>query len=234
LSVFKLNILGKGAKSMETVTTRKKKYPVDSNGFLVDFNEWDEDFAKILAPELGIPGGMTKEHWDVIHNISNAFRQTGRCPLIYETCRHCGLRLKELKRLFPAGYLRGACKLAGITYKEGYYKPSYLPETVEDLNVIAFNATYEVDVRGFLVDPHDWDEYFALYRAYDMKIPGGKLTEKHWRIITFLRDYYEKNGGVPTVYETCEANQIDLEALELLFPDGYHRGAVKIAGLRVR
>jgi tRNA 2-thiouridine synthesizing protein E len=68
----------------------------------------------------------------------------------------------------------------------------------------------------------------------DMKIHGGKLTDKHWQIIRFLREYYEKNDEIPTVYETCEANQINIEELDQLFPDGYHRGAVKIAGLRMR
>ena len=33
------------------------------------------------------------------------------------------LRLRELQKLFHAGYLRGACKLAGITYMEGYFAP---------------------------------------------------------------------------------------------------------------
>jgi tRNA 2-thiouridine synthesizing protein E len=64
-------------------------------------------------------------------------------------------------------------------------------------------------------------------------MPGG-LSESHWNIIHFLRDRFVKNGTVPTVYETCGDNGIDLEELERLFPDGYHRGAVKIAGLRVR
>ncbi len=61
-----------------------------------------------------------------------------------------------------------------------------------------------------------------------------KLTDRHWQVIRFLRQSHEKNNLVPTVYETCEANKMDLEELERLFPDGYHRGAVKIAGLRVR
>jgi tRNA 2-thiouridine synthesizing protein E len=38
----------------------------------------------------------------------------------------------------------------------------------------------------------------------------------------------------PSVTETCEVNDLDIEELEQLFPDGYHRGAVKIAGLRLR
>jgi len=40
-------------------------------------------------------------------------------------------------------------------------------------------------------------------------------------------------GLVPTLYETCTASDLELEDLERLFPDGYQRGVVKIAGLRV-
>ena len=36
-----------------------------------------------------------------------------------------------------------------------------------------------------------------------------------------------------TAYETCADNEVEIEDLERLFPDGYHRGAVKISGLRV-
>ncbi len=49
----------------------------------------------------------------------------------------------------------------------------------------------------------------------------------------FLRKRFQETGSVPTVYETCEQNKIEIEDLERLFPDGYHRGAVKISGLHV-
>ncbi len=84
-----------------------------------------------------------------------------------------------------------------------------------------------------MVNPDQWDEYYAVHRAYETKIPGGKLTDKHWQIIKFLRENYKKKKEVATVYETCTANGLDIEELEGLFPDGYHRGAVKIAGFRV-
>ena len=219
---------------MGTFNYKGKNYETDSNNFLQDFNTWDENFAEGIASEVKIPHGLTKEHWDVIYFIRNAFKETAKCPVVYETCRKNGLRRKELKNLFPTGYLRGACILAGITYKEGYLGQAYLPSTADDLNIISVDKTYEVDVRGFLVNPDDWDEYYAAHRAYDMKIPGGKLTDKHWQIIRFLRERFKKNNDVPNVYETCEENQIDIEELEKLFPDGYHRGAIKIAGLRVR
>ncbi len=215
-----------------------KSYEVDSDNFLVDPRSWDENFAKGMAQYLRMSENLTKEQWDVIKFIRGTYEVTGQCPNVYHTCRMFVLSFKDLERLFPTGYLRGACRLAGITYKEsniGQHKVSWPPyKAAEDVNVISADKVYQVDIRGFLINPDDWDEYFAIYRAFDMKIPGGKLTEGHWKIINFLREYYKKNKEVPTVFETCENNSISLEELEQLFPDGYHRGAIKIAGLRDR
>ena len=210
-----------------------KTYLVDSEGFLMDYSKWDKDFAEGMAPRVQITQGLTKEHWDVINSIREMFNKTGKCPLVYETCRMNGLHLSDLKKLFPTGYLRGVCKLAGFTYKEGYMQYSWQKASLGDISAMYEDRIYRVDIRGFLIDPSDWDENYAQYKAHEMKIPG-KLTEQHFKIIRFLRDSYQKNKVVPSIYETCEINQIDIEELERLFPDGYHRGAVKIAGLRVR
>jgi tRNA 2-thiouridine synthesizing protein E len=224
---------------MKIVSYGTRKYRVDAGGFLLDREEWDEDFVEGLAPKLNIPR-LTGDHWKVIHYIRNTCRREGRCPLVYETCRANHLRLKDLQRLFPTGYQRGACKLAGITYKDAY--PEFLliptgrrePSVGEATDETAgfWDKTYEVDVYGFLVDPNDWDKRYAFIKALEMGYARG-LTEQHWKIITFLRDSFKKQGTVPTVYETCEANNLELEDLERLFPHGYHRGAVKLAGLRI-
>jgi TusE/DsrC/DsvC family sulfur relay protein len=222
---------------MATLDYKGKSYELDSEDFLKNFKSWDENFAEGMAQRLGMRKDLTKEQWDVINFVRDRFWSVARCPNIYETCRACGLRLKEMKMFFPAGYLRGACRLAGVSYKEGFAgRTSRWPDigAAEAVNVISADKIYRVDVRGFLDNPDDWDEYYAIHRAFDMKIPGGKLTDKHWQIIKYLRERYEKDKEVPTVYETCEENNIELEELEQLFPDGYHRGAVKIAGLRVR
>jgi tRNA 2-thiouridine synthesizing protein E len=102
----------------------------------------------------------------------------------------------------------------------------------EQLTAGAQDRSYEINARGFLINPSQWDEKYALFRAWEIKMP--KLTDKHWQVIRFLRKSFEEKNMVPTVYETCEANDIDIDELQKLFPDGYHRGAVKIAGLRVR
>jgi tRNA 2-thiouridine synthesizing protein E len=212
-----------------------KTYEVDSNHFLANFKDWDENFAEGLSLQLRIPQGLTSEHWEVIRCIRKEFLGKGVCPPIYETCRMCGLTIQEMRKLFPTGYWRGACKLAGLGSGVAHFGPApdpvSLPEAIPFME--AYNKTYELDLRGFLVNPDDWDEYFAIYKASEIKINGGKLSELHWKIIRFLRESFKEKNEVPTIYETCEANQINLEEMERLFPDGYHRSAVKLAGLRL-
>ena len=225
---------------MKTVSFNGKNYEVDSEGFLIEYDGWDKNFAEGMAPEVNIPKGLTDKHYKVLYYIRDTFEKTGVCPLVFQTCKSNGLLSKDLKALFPDGYLRGACKLAGITYKErliNYFGeqgrgPRATDDTEKERNKTA-EKVYRINVQGFLVDPSEWDPDFAIYRALDMKIEGG-LNEGHFKIINFLRETFAKDGVVPNLYETCEANGIELDELENLFPDGYHRGAVKLAGLHVR
>lgn len=210
-----------------------KTYMTDDQNFLIDHETWDENFAIGMAYELGMFDGLTNKHWEVIRYIRKTFKKTGERPFLYETCRAMGLNAGTLKALFPDGYLRGACLLAGIGYKSPL--SASIPEIRGDhpppkTGFIEKDKAYRIDIFGFLLDPDDWDEDYAVVRAYEMNIKGG-LSDKHWQIIYFLRDSYRLNRQVPTIYDCCEANEIDIEDLEELFPGGYHRSAVKIAGL---
>jgi tRNA 2-thiouridine synthesizing protein E len=88
--------------------------------------------------------------------------------------------------------------------------------------------------KTFELDADEWDEHYAGHRAFEMKIPGGKLSKLHWQVIHYLRRTYYKTGKVPTAAEACETNDMEIGELEALFPDGYHLWAEKIAGLRLR
>jgi tRNA 2-thiouridine synthesizing protein E len=212
---------------------RDRSYQVDLTDFLKESQEWDENFAEGMAPKANIPNGLTPAHWEVISFIRNHFQTNGVCPMVYQTCRANHLNLKGLKSLFPTGYQRGACKLAGMTYREGFLGYSELPDSATEVIPFDHQKTYTVDMRGFLVNVSDWDKAFAIFKAHELKMPG-KIGPKHWQVIGFLRDYWDENQKVPTVYDACEALQLEIDDLESLFPDGYHRGAVKIAGLRLR
>ena len=217
-------------EGMATFTYNDKTYDVDEQKFLIKRDEWDKDFAIGMALELNMTGGLSTNHWKVINFIRNTFDETGETPLVYQVCKACGLTSKTLKKLFPTGYLRGACLLAGLSYQDrliNYYgeaAPKAPAATVKETPV----KTYRIDVIGFLVDPNEWDEVYAWHRAQEMHI---RLNDAHWRIIHSMRESYKATGMVPTIFEVCEKNGIELIEMENLFPLGYHRGAHKIAGL---
>jgi TusE/DsrC/DsvC family sulfur relay protein len=218
---------------MPSIEFKGISYDVDDEDFLTDTSQWDAGFAEGMAPKVGITEGLTGAHWEVIRFIREAFTKTGRCPMVFETCKAHQLHSADLQALFPSGYLRGACKLAGLSYRAEDLHPSWLPdERMVPVSTPLYKRVYRVNVRGFLVDPSDWDEDFAVFKGLEMKM-SGPLGAKHWRIIRYLRRQFAETGKVPTVFETCSANQMEIEDLERLFPDGYHRGAVKLAGLRV-
>ena len=222
---------------MKQFNYNQKTYDVDQHNFLIDQNSWDENFALGMAEELGMTGGLTDRQWEVIHYIRKQFLETGACPVVHDTTRILGLNMQSLKQLFPTGYLRGACLLAGICYRHGWvyyfgepYSVSDKSRPDEKIAINTANKTYHVDLFGYLVDFTEWDEAFATRRAYEMNMKNG-LTDKHWQVINFLRERYAQTKKIPNIYECCEANDIDFDEFASLFPAGYHRGTVKIAGL---
>jgi len=207
-------------------------YQVDEQGFLLEPKFWDINFAEGMAKECEIQN-LTTEHWDVINFIREAYAKTGACPTIFAVCTANGLRPREMKKLFPTGYHRGLCRIAGVHYRINTMPfASHLHERSADLDALSGGKTYTVDVRGFLVDPDTWDESYAMHRALEMNIPKGELTEMHWKVIDFLRSTYKQKKLIPNIYQLCENCQLDFEEFEKLFSAGYHRGALKIAGLR--
>ena len=146
--------------------------------------------------------------------------------MLVVACADTHLRLDKLKSLFPTGYFRGACRIAGVSY-----------EFLSDVNIWHTYETaprlkpeYKITPQGFLDDFHQWNERFAHLVGDDWDLPHG-LTSKHWDVIRFLRTYYQAMNKIPIVYEVCQAHGLDLDDLKVLFPEGYRRGACRIAGL---
>ena len=50
-----------------TLRVGGRDIPVDSEGYLIDLDDWSEDFARLLAQEEGL--ALTDEHWQVIRYI---------------------------------------------------------------------------------------------------------------------------------------------------------------------
>ncbi|RMH74302.1 MAG: TusE/DsrC/DsvC family sulfur relay protein [Gemmatimonadetes bacterium] len=89
--------------------------------------------------------------------------------------------------------------------------------------------TVEVDADGFLVNPEDWTEEMAPELAKEEGI--DELTERHWKVIHFMRsDFFEK-GQIPTMRRIKNQGGIPTKELYDLFPKGPAKKAAKAAGL---
>lgn len=101
---------------MESLVVNDRSYPLDRRGFLADPSCWDLRYAAAVARELGQQNELTLLQHKVILHVRRHFVRTGEVARLFETCRACGLSLGALRRLFPWGYQRGVCRLAGIPY----------------------------------------------------------------------------------------------------------------------
>jgi dissimilatory sulfite reductase related protein len=85
------------------------------------------------------------------------------------------------------------------------------------------------DKEGFLWNIEDWSEEVAEALAGEDGL--DELTETHWRVIRFLRDYFLTQGRAPLNAQLRSGLGMSLMELESLFPGGIKGGARKIAGL---
>jgi sulfur relay (sulfurtransferase) DsrC/TusE family protein len=123
---------------MDALTVADRSYPLDRRGFLSDPGCWDLQFAAAVARELGQPGELTLLQLKVVLFVRRHFVRTGEVARVFETGRACGLSLGGLRRLFPWGYQRGVCRLAGISYDaidSGHHALTF--ETIADWIVAA-------------------------------------------------------------------------------------------------
>ena len=93
----------------------------------------------------------------------------------------------------------------------------------------------EVDKEGYLINRSDWSEAVCRHLA---EADHCILTETHWQIIHFLRQYYEDYEHSPAMRVFIKAlkNVIDPEQansqnLYELFPYGPAKQATRYAGL---
>jgi len=96
-------------------------------------------------------------------------------------------------------------------------------------------TTYETDEEGYLVNLADWNKDIAEAIA---KAENVEMTENHWEVVNFLREYYDEYQIAPAVRVLTKAigKQLGEEKgnskyLYELFPYGPAKQACKIAGL---
>jgi len=109
------------------------------------------------------------------------------------------------------------------------------PDVISTVDLPSGKAA--VDEAGYLIEPADWSRDFAL-RIADQE--GIALTDRHWDVIAFMRDYLEEHGIAPDARFVLEflrepehlTKHDGKVVLFELFPYGYVKQACKMAGMR--
>ena len=96
-------------------------------------------------------------------------------------------------------------------------------------NIEVNGQTVELDEDGFVVVLDQWNEDVAKYLAKEEGIE--ELTEDHWKMIKYLRDYFAEYGIAPMIRKMTKQSGFSLKEIYDLFPSGPAKGACKVAGL---
>jgi tRNA 2-thiouridine synthesizing protein E len=91
------------------------------------------------------------------------------------------------------------------------------------------SVSIQVDEDGFMEAPDAWSQDVAAALATTEGVEA--LTDNHWKIVHYLRNYYEQFGIAPMIRKLCKETGYDLKTIYALFPSGPAKGACKVAGL---
>jgi tRNA 2-thiouridine synthesizing protein E len=103
---------------MSTTTIAGTAVDVDSEGFLTDPAQWNEQIAAEIARTNGIDP-LTDRHWQVVRFMRETYLKTGSAPSIRSLGKTSGVPIKELYQLFPKGPAKLAAKIGGIPKPRG-------------------------------------------------------------------------------------------------------------------
>jgi len=95
----------------------------DEEGYLIDPHDWNEEMAKEFALKENI--ALTEDHWDAIHFMRDYYTENQIAPDVRHVIKHLAQRLGPGSRnaifeLFPYGYVKQACKIAGMKRPRGW------------------------------------------------------------------------------------------------------------------
>ncbi|HUW98295.1 MAG TPA: TusE/DsrC/DsvC family sulfur relay protein [Acidiferrobacter sp.] len=107
-----------------TNTEKEVQLRTDEEGYLIDPADWSEAAGEELARIENITLGA--EHWQVVHFMREFFDERQVAPDVRFVIKHlAGLGMgpaarSRLFELFPYGYVKQACKIAGMRRPRGW------------------------------------------------------------------------------------------------------------------
>jgi len=102
---------------MPVTTIGATQVHVDTEGFLTDYDEWNETLGRQLATAIGIE--LTEAHWKAIRFLRQDFKTQGETATIRRVSTVGGIPTKGLFALFPKKPAKKMAYIAGLPKPRG-------------------------------------------------------------------------------------------------------------------
>ena len=102
---------------MPTATIAGHEVQINDEGFLTEYDEWNEDIGKELAGNIGIE--MTDDHWALIKFLREDYKEKGETATTRRVDKVGGFPTKQQFQLFPKKPGRKMSYIAGLPKPHG-------------------------------------------------------------------------------------------------------------------
>lgn len=102
---------------MATATIAGHEVQINDEGFLTEYDDWNEEIGAELATNIGIE--MTDDHWAVIKFLRDDYKVKGETPTTRRVDKVGGIATKQQFELFPKKPGRKMAYIAGLPKPHG-------------------------------------------------------------------------------------------------------------------
>ncbi len=97
---------------MPVATIGSREVNVNDEGFMTEYDEWDEELARQLATNIGIE--LTEDHWQAIRFVREDYQAQRETPTLRRVANEAGIPTKQLFQLFPKKPAKKMAYIAGV------------------------------------------------------------------------------------------------------------------------
>lgn len=102
---------------MPVIEIAGQQVHVNDEGFLTEYDEWNEDIAKVLAAQIDVD--LTDEHWKVLKFLREDYKTEGESATTRRVQTVGGVPVKEQFVLFPKKPAKKMAYIAGLPKPKG-------------------------------------------------------------------------------------------------------------------
>jgi tRNA 2-thiouridine synthesizing protein E len=102
---------------LSLATIAGREVHVDDEGFMTEYDEWNEELAKQLATNIGIE--LSDDHWKAIRFLRDDYASQGETATLRRVSTIGGVPTKDLFALFPKKPAKKMAYIAGLPKPAG-------------------------------------------------------------------------------------------------------------------